>query len=136
MNKEKADSGITRMTLQRKVILEQLQTPGQHLTADMIYNRVRKQLPNISIGTVYRNLEILVRTGQVKQLTIGGGKKLYDGGLHRHYHVRCVKCGKVCDVSALPFEDIDAVAKNCSEFEILDHQLEFDGICPECQKKQ
>jgi Fe2+ or Zn2+ uptake regulation protein len=127
-------SGIVRMTRQRRVILEEMKTPGRHLTADMVYQRVRRQLPNISLGTVYRNLEILMRAGLIKQVRVGCGPKLYDGGLHLHYHVRCVKCDKISDVSAEPFGNLEAAAKKGCEFEILDHQLDFEGLCPECRK--
>lgn len=124
------------MTRQRRVILEEMQIPGKHLTADEVYQRVRRRLPNISLGTVYRNLEILSRIGRIKKLHLGGGRKLYDGGLHLHYHVRCVKCGKVSDVPAGPFGDLETAAGKTSEFKILGHQLEFEGICKECQKDE
>ncbi len=124
---------ILRMTRQRRIILEEFQTPGQHSTADEVYARVRKKLPNISLGTVYRNLDILSQTGMIKKLGLSGRQKQYDGGLHRHYHVRCVRCGRISDVSADPFGDLDAAAAT-SDFTILGHQLEFEGLCPKCKK--
>ena len=128
-----AQGGIVRMTRQRRVILDQMRTPGEHLTADEVYERVRRRLPSISLGTVYRNLEILSRVGRIRKLHLGGGRRLYDGGLHRHYHVRCVRCGRVADVSAEPMGNLDAAAGGLSDFEILDHELEFRGLCPACR---
>lgn len=107
------------------------------MTADDVYGRVRKQIPNISLGTVYRNLEVLVQTGQIRKLTLGCGRKHYDGGVHKHYHLRCGKCGLVVDVSAKAFPDLDkAAARGVDGFEITGHELEFTGICEKCRKKK
>ena len=122
-----------RMTRQRRLILDELRTPGGHLTADEMYARVRAKLPNISLGTVYRNLEILSEAHLIRKLRLGCGRKQYDGGLHRHYHVRCVLCGKVSDVPAGSFGDLDAAASKTTDFGILGHELVFDGECPECR---
>ena len=121
------------MTDQRRAILKELRRPDQHLTADEVYRRVRQKLPNISLGTVYRNLEILSEAGLIRMLHLGGGQKHYDGGLHRHYHVRCVQCGKTSDIPADPFPDLDAAAGGHG-FKILGHELAFEGLCQECQK--
>jgi len=123
------------MTRQRRVILEQMQTPGEHLTADEVYERVRRRLPNISLGTVYRNLNLLSSTGQIKKLNLGGTQSWYDGGMHRHYHVRCVRCDKLSDVSAALFDDLDAAVNPSSDYVIIGHELEFQGICPDCRRK-
>ena len=138
MNKKIPNSpGVKpRMTRQRRAILEEFRTPGQHLTADMVYERVRRRMPNISLGTVYRNLEILSQAGLIKTLHLGGGQRQYDGGMHRHYHVRCIRCGKVSDVSADSFGDLDAAAARASDFEVLGHELGFEGICAECRNVQ
>ena len=129
-------SPIERMTRQRRIILEEMRTPGRHLTADDVYGRVRKQIPNISLGTVYRNLEVLVQAGRIRKLTLGGGQKQYDGGVHKHYHIRCSKCGLVTDVSAKAFPDLDKAATGGVDgFEITGHELEFIGICEKCKKK-
>ena len=123
------------MTRQRRVLLEEICKPGRHLTADMVYDLVRPKLPKISLATVYRNLETLVEQGLVRKLTMGGGQKHYDGGVHLHYHVRCVRCGKVSDVDAEPFGDLDEKAlQGCTGFEIIAHELEFEGICDDCKQ--
>ena len=121
-----------RMTRQRRVILDQFVTPGRHFTADDVYLKVRQELPNISLGTVYRNLDILSQAGRIRKINLGQGQRQYDGGLHRHYHVQCVHCGKVADVPADRMGDLNAAARETSDFEILDHELGFCGVCAEC----
>ena len=121
------------MTRQRRAILEQFRAPGRHLGADAVYERVRRRLPNISLGTVYRNLDILCRAGLIRKLHLGGGQKLYDGTTHRHYHVRCVRCGMISDIPAEPFGDLEAAAA-LKGFVILSHELEFEGLCQKCHK--
>ena len=81
-------AGSSRMTRQRRVILEELKKANSHLTADGVYDVVRQQLPRISLGTVYRNLEILSESGVIKKLEFGSSQKLFDGRPENHYHVR------------------------------------------------
>ncbi len=123
-----------RMTSQLDAILRQLQSPNVHLSADEIYSRVREEIPSVSLGTVYRNLEVLTRAGLLRKLNIAGNQKHYDGGLHRHYHVRCTECGRLSDVSAAPFGDINSSAE-ADGFDIHDHELEFEGVCHACRDK-
>ena len=78
-----------RMTQQRKVILEELNNLKTHPTADDLYQVVKVKVPRISLGTVYRNLEILSSDGLIKKLEIGGAQKRFDGDLSDHHHVRC-----------------------------------------------
>jgi Fe2+ or Zn2+ uptake regulation protein len=122
-----------RMTKQRRVILDQLSKPNVHLSADEIYARVRDVMPNISLGTVYRNLEILSKAGMIKKLNMAGPRSQYDGGMHRHYHVTCRRCGRVSDVSAEPFGDLDGAAE-AEGFDIVGHELQFEGVCHECKQ--
>ena len=142
MIKKKADNTATkscgtRMTHQRRIILEEMRVPNRHLSADEVFVRVRRRIGNISLGTVYRNLELLTQSGMIKKLSISSGPKQYDGGVHRHYHVRCIKCGKVSDVSAEAFGNLDTTASaGVSEFEIFGHELEFKGICMKCKKRK
>lgn len=136
MNKVASDrhSSPGRMTRQRTLILEQFSMPGRHLTADMVYDNVRSQMPSISMGTVYRNLDVLSRTGQIRKLDLGGTQSSYDGGMHCHYHVRCVQCGTLSDVSAEPFGDLNTSAEQSTDYAIIGHELEFHGKCPSCQQ--
>jgi len=122
-----------RLTRQRRFILEELDAPGRHPTADTIYQRVRLRIPNISLGTVYRNLEILSQAGLIRKLHIGSGQKRFDGTLSKHYHVRCVRCGRISDLPAEPFGDLEAIAGENSSFDILGHELEFEGLCEQCK---
>ena len=127
-------SSSLRLTRQRRVILDEFRTPGVHLTPDMVYDRVRRKVPNISLSTVYRNLEILSQEGLIKKIGLTGTQQCYDGGLHHHYHMRCTVCGKVSDISAKPFGDLDPIARATSSFKILGHELEFQGLCKKCGK--
>jgi len=129
----KKQHGI-RITKQRRVLLDQIDQLDTHLTADQLYNLVRKKIPNISLGTVYRNLEILSGAGLVKKLNIDGERSYYDGGLHDHYHARCVNCGRIKDVSADQVGDLDSEV-HIKDFNITGHELVFVGLCSACGKK-
>ncbi len=127
---------MQRMTDQRRVILEELRGTVAHPTADELYRTVRKRLPKISLGTVYRNLDILTKAGLIHKLDFGAGQSRYDADLSEHYHVRCVDCNRLVDVMGLPRFDYDTEILSQSQFEIIGHSLEFLGICPDCQPKQ
>ncbi|MBT8764298.1 transcriptional repressor [Desulfohalobiaceae bacterium Ax17] len=120
-----------RLTKQRKVILEALKGVKTHPTADEVYDMVRKSLPKISLGTVYRNLDILCEMGLIQKLDIAGRQKRFDGNPKPHCHVRCIECGRVCDVDYEP--SIELKSKNFSGFKVLGYSFDFFGICPECQ---
>ncbi len=121
-----------RMTKQRKVILEELRSVTSHPTADEMYEMVRARLPNISLGTVYRNLEVLSEEGIVQKIDIGGTKKRFDGNAHNHYHLRCLQCGKVDDLHLPLIRSIEKKAASLSGYLVTNHSLEVSGLCPEC----
>jgi len=125
-----------RMTKQRQVILEELRAVTSHPTADDMYDMVRRRLPNVSLGTVYRNLEILAESGVVQKIDIGGTKKRFDGNVAIHYHLRCEVCGRVDDVHLDPGVDLEEMAAMLTDYTILRHRLEFIGVCPGCQQKR
>jgi len=124
-----------RMTQQRKVILEELKKINSHPGADEIYERVRKRLPQISLGTVYRNLEILSELGEIQNLELGGTPKRFDSNPEKHYHVRCIRCGRVDDVPIAPLKKVENEICGATVFTIIGHRLEFTGFCPECSEK-
>ena len=121
-----------RMTKQRQIILEKLRAVTSHPTADDMYEMVRLRLPHISLGTVYRNLEILSEEGIVKKLDVGGTKKRFDGNTSTHYHLRCLQCGKVDDLDIAPLDDIEEKAASLSGYTVMKHSLEVAGVCPSC----
>ena len=122
------------MTEQRRVILDELHRTGSHPTADELYESVRKRLPSISLGTVYRNLEVLSEAGMIQKVETSGSQKRFDGVIGNHYHVRCVRCGRLDDIQSGPIAGIDSVVKSVHGYEIVSHRLEFLGVCPRCRK--
>ncbi|MCG6909228.1 MAG: transcriptional repressor [Deltaproteobacteria bacterium] len=129
--KEKA----LRTTRQRMVILEELRSRNDHPSADELYERVRKRLPRISLGTVYRNLEVLCQLGEIQKLELSGSLKRYDGVCSKHYHIRCVQCDRVDDAPIAPLNQIEDELYEATVYEIIGHNLEFTGLCPECTRK-
>jgi Fe2+ or Zn2+ uptake regulation protein len=124
-----------RMTRQRKAILKVLKETDSHPTADQVYMMVRNQIPNVSLGTVYRNLEILCEEGVIQKLEMGRSQMRFDGRMDSHHHIRCVKCGCIGDIIIEPINLNDTMLASRTNFEITGYQLDFSGICPECKKK-
>ena len=127
--------GLT-MTRQRRAILEELARTDGHPTADELYHRLRKDLPRISLGTIYRNLELLAEHGLVRKLEVAGSQKRFDADTSEHYHVRCERCGRVEDVAVDHLGHLDDAVAEASEYRILGHRLKFVGVCPACQRKE
>ncbi len=124
-----------RMTKQRKTILRVLKHTKIHPTADWIYEAVKKEIPNISLGTVYRNLNVLAEMGKISVLDFGSTYSRYDGNPANHYHFICEKCGKIYDIDHPLFDIIEKEINETSEFQVNNHRLEFYGLCPDCQTK-
>jgi Fe2+ or Zn2+ uptake regulation protein len=125
-----------RMTRQRKTILNILRQTKSHPSADEIYELVRKELPRISLGTVYRNLEVLASMGLIQKLELGGTIKRFDWNPNKHYHIRCLVCGKVDDAPIAPLNQLEDELYGATVFSIIGHRLEFEGLCPDCTKKE
>jgi Fur family ferric uptake transcriptional regulator len=123
-----------RMTTQRQVILDELKKLKTHPTAGELCQIVRRQLPRISLGTVYRNLEILSRQGIIQKLDVGGTEMRFDGTTSNHYHLRCVNCGKVADVDMEVIPDLEQKVDGAAGYQVVAHRLEFMGFCPECRR--
>lgn len=124
-----------RITKQRQVILEELRQLKTHPSADEIYKVVRRRLPRISLGTVYRNLEVLAQMGEIQKLELSGSIKRYDWNTNKHYHIRCVRCDRVDDAPIAPLKQLEGELYESTVFEIIGHNLEFTGLCPECSKE-
>jgi Fur family transcriptional regulator, ferric uptake regulator len=123
-----------RLTTQRQIILEELGKVTSHPTANEVYDMVRKRLPRIGLGTVYRNLELMADSGIILKLEVGGTQKRFDATVAPHYHIRCTSCGKVDDIAMEVQEQINQAAEKASNYIILGHHVEFSGICEDCSK--
>lgn len=129
-----------RMTPQRRVILEEVIKSHAHPTADEIYERVKKRIPRISMGTVYRNLEVLASSGQIQKLDPGRPQMRFDGETSDHYHVICARCGRIEDAAFEPsdntLENLEKALGKLTRFGIFGHKLEFIGLCKECIRQE
>ena len=124
-----------RLTSQRQIILEELKKVKSHPTADEMYDMVRKRLPRIGLGTVYRNLELLAKLGIIRKLEVDGKQKRFDGDISPHYHIRCIKCSRVDDIFIKMERGLEKSAASCCDYKILDHHVQFSGICSKCLPK-
>ena len=125
---------MRRETKQRQAILNVLRGTDSHPTADRLYDEVRKVIPNISKGTVYRNLKILQETGEISELNLSGTVCRYEGRQVDHYHFRCERCGRVIDLDEPVNHKLDEKVARRTGFIVSHHQLEFRGLCNDCQK--
>ncbi len=121
-----------RMTKQKRVILEVLKNTKSHPTADWVYDKVKKKIPNISLGTVYRNLNILKGQGEIIELSYGKGFSRFDGNASRHYHFTCEHCGRILDVDPPADLDIEKELTMQMGVKVNSHRLELYGSCPDC----
>jgi len=123
------------MTAQRQVILEEIKKTDTHPTADEVYQLVRERLPRISLGTVYRNLEILSENGLIRKLEWAGTQKRYDGELKAHYHIRCLNCSRIEDIHIEPLSALEEMFRGSSDYEVVGYRLEIIGLCSQCKKE-
>ena len=124
------------MTRQRRIILEELRQLRNHPTADDLYEIVRKRLPRISLGTVYRNLDMLSRTGAILRIEMGGAQYRFDGNPLPHSHVRCRECGRVADVDVPPMQASLPPPELACGYQVTGLRMEFVGTCPECRESR
>ena len=120
---------------QREAIKEFMMTRKDHPTADIVYMNVRKEFPNISLGTVYRNLTLLSDMGELLRLRVGDGVDHFDATTTPHYHFICTDCGAVTDLELPIMHSIDTVADESFGGRIDGHVTYFYGTCEHCLKK-
>ena len=127
---------MSRKSIQRDAILQVIKNTGSHPGADWVYDKVRKEIPNISLGTVYRNLRLLSQAGEIRELDIPGSASRFDGSTSKHHHLICEKCGRVFDLD----EDVDLKMETRifekTGFKVKRRYLKFIGLCSECQKQE
>ncbi len=120
---------------QRDSIMEFLRERKDHPTADTVYMNVRKTFPNISLGTVYRNLTLLADIGEIARIRVGDGVDHFDADTSPHYHFICKECGSVIDLDMEDMVFINETANKNFDGLIEGHITYFYGKCSNCSSK-
>lgn len=120
---------------QRDKILEILKETDIHPTADWIYEKIKPEFPNLSFGTVYRNLNILMEQNLIQKIPFGSTHDRYEAKIDPHYHLVCEQCGLVQDFEIPVYKRLNKQAEDNSDFQITRHRIDFFGICRPCRKK-
>lgn len=124
-----------RNTIQGQLVLNAVRQLGNHPTADDVYNYVVKIHPNISKGTVYRNLNSLAEDGLLFKISVPDAADRFDHTLEMHYHIKCMNCGEFVDVSIDYMQDLDDKVSSVTGYKIYSHDVIFKGICANCINK-
>ena len=119
---------------QRESIQKYLNSTDEHPTADTVYLNVKQKFPNISLGTVYRNLNLLYDIGDALKIPTPNGGDRFDGRTNPHYHFCCTVCGKVIDLNMEQMDFINETAGKDFDGKIENHSMMFYGTCKECTK--
>ena len=123
----------TRNTIQRTLVLEAVRSLHNHPTSADVYEAVRERCPSVSRATVYRNLGVLARQGDILRVEVAGGADRYDFRCSPHYHATCRVCGGVFDVDMPEPPDLVERVTDAHGFSIEGFDVVFEGLCPECR---
>ena len=116
----------------RDAILECLRCTTSHPTAEWVYTQLKPEIPDLSLGTVYRNLNLLADAGEILSIKTPGGSR-FDRTIEPHAHIICTSCSRVIDVP-LPFDaQLDARASEQIGWSVSSHYTIFEGLCPDCR---
>lgn len=126
---------MLKYSRQREAIKTFLAGRYDHPTAETVYLGIKEEFPNISLGTVYRNLSLLSDIGEIQKLSTGIGPDRFDGNPALHYHFICKHCGSVLDLSVDGLDHINVLANQGFDGEIEGHITYFYGKCADCKKK-
>ena len=127
---------VRRQSKMRQVVYDAVVQNPVHPTAEYVYEMLKPQHPSLSLGTVYRNLGVLVEQGLIRKIESMDAADRFDGNMERHSHVQCSQCGNLEDLF-LPYDrQLDAAANRESGFTITEHNVSFVGVCPACQKEK
>jgi Fur family peroxide stress response transcriptional regulator len=133
--KEKCRMNDLKITPQRTAIYEELLKAKDHPSADVIYRRVRKNLPTLSFDTVYRTLLSFSEMGIADVVEGYGEPKRFDPDTREHHHFRCVKCGNIIDFHSELYDNLEIPEKIRKEFTVTKKRIILEGICKDCRKE-
>jgi Fur family transcriptional regulator, peroxide stress response regulator len=126
---------MKRKSLQREIILRIIRNTHSHPRAVWVYEQVKETIPNISLGTIYRNLRLLTQEKQIQELKSPNHLSRYDGNCIDHYHFRCEKCGNIFDLDQAVDHAIEKTIAEKTGFIVTNHSLEFTGKCSACRNE-
>ena len=127
---------LRRFSRQRQMVLDVVKNRTKHPTADKVYEILKKDHPEISLGTVYRNLNLLSEMGEISRVETSSVKDHFDGNQHPHAHFVCRKCGGVFDLN-LDISQLLQSAKGVEgSFQVGDCKVLVQGVCEDCLKKE
>jgi Fur family peroxide stress response transcriptional regulator len=127
---------MLKYSKQREYIKEFLANRQDHPTAETIYSGVKDKIPQISLGTVYRNLSLMSNRGEIIKISTDSGPDRFDGNCSLHYHFFCISCGCILDLDMESIEHINTIAEHHFDGQILGSTTKFFGNCPTCLEKQ
>lgn len=128
----KGKGRIVNFSRQREIIYNQVMKYPTHPTAEEVYHSLKNDNPNLSLGTVYRNLNQLSEAGMLLKIPIADGSDRFDGRTDRHYHMICEKCLRVFDVELDCLEGIPQTVMSAEGHRITRVTLNLKGVCREC----
>jgi len=134
-------AGDSKLTARRELVLKVLlENSDKHLSAEEVYNLVKRRAPEMGLATVYRALELFQEFDIIHAIDFGDGRKRYEfgsgkGKIHHHHHLICTKCGGITEVNEDLLEDLENRVSRQHHFTITDHQLKIFGICRQCTGK-
>ena len=128
-------SRARRSSVQRQLLQRIIEHSRDHPTALVVFEKAREQMPSISLGTVYRNLQLLVDQGILLERKNGNQPARYEANRQRHYHISCVQCGALEDLSVPYQEVLDRRVQRMVRYRLQEHRMEFYGVCPRCQER-
>ena len=123
-----------RYSRQRELIFEALKHTKEHPTAEMVYQWLKPENPSLSLGTVYRNLNLLAEEGAITRMPFPVER--YDADTHPHPHFCCDECGSVYDLDLLYDPTVDEKARQASGHDVTGHQVTFHGVCVQCRRTE
>lgn len=125
-----------KFSKQREMIYNQVRNFPVHPTADMVYTALKPENPNLSLGTVYRNLNQLSELGMLMKIRIADGSDRFDGRTDTHYHMVCTECSNVFDVE-LDIEDgLEKSIMDKNGHRLTCVTLNLSGVCCNCLKTE
>ncbi len=123
-----------RYSHQRERIYRSVAESDQHPTANMVYDALKAEMPKLSLGTVYRNLNQLADAGRLKKIPLADGSCRFDKTTSAHSHIVCEECGCVADVALPSFQSLTESVKQQTEYSLRSYDVVLRGVCKECRK--